>query len=131
MCNRVLDFLTGRPQVVKVGNNASTSLILKTGAPQGCVLSPLLYSLFTYDCVALHASNSIITFADDTTVVGVITNNDETAYREEVRALGVWCKENNLTLNVNKTKMIVDFRKQQREHPPIQIDGTVVEKAEF
>jgi hypothetical protein len=29
----------------------------------------------------------IINFADDTTVVGLITNNDETAYREEVRAL--------------------------------------------
>jgi hypothetical protein len=26
--------------------------------------------------------------------------------------------------------MIVDFRKQQREHPPIHIDGTVVEKLE-
>ena len=61
----------------------------------------------------------------------MITNNDETAYREEVRALGVWCQENNLTLNVNKTKeMIVDFRKQQREQPPIHIDGTVVERVE-
>jgi hypothetical protein len=30
-------------------------------------------------------------------VVGLITNNDETAYREEVRALGVWYQENNLT----------------------------------
>ena len=67
----------------------------------------------------MHASNSIIKFADDTTGVGLITNNDETAYREEVRAIGVWCQENNLTLNVNKTKeMIVDFRKQQRVHPP-------------
>uniref|UniRef100_A0A8C7KSN5 Reverse transcriptase domain-containing protein n=1 Tax=Oncorhynchus kisutch TaxID=8019 RepID=A0A8C7KSN5_ONCKI len=126
--NWVLDFLTGRPQVVRVGNNISTPLILNTGAPQGCVLSPLLYSLFTHDCVATHASNSI-KFADDITVVGLITNNNETAYREEVRALGVWCQENNLTLNVNKTKeMIVDFRKQQREHPPIHIDGTVVER---
>ena len=53
------------------------------------------------------------------------------AYREEVRALGVWCQDNNLSLNVNKTKeMIVDFRKQQREHPPIHIDGTAVEKVE-
>ena len=76
----------------------------------------------------MHASNSIIKFADDTTVVGLITNNGETAYREEVRALGVWCQENKLTLNVNKTKnMIVGFRKQQREQPPIHIDGTVVE----
>ena len=51
------------------------------------MLSPLLYSLFTHDCVAMHASNSIIKFVDDTTVVGLITNNDKTAYREEVRAL--------------------------------------------
>ena len=56
--------------------------------------------MFTHDCVA----NSIIKFADDTTVVGLITNNDETVYREEVRALSVWCQENNLSLNVNKTK---------------------------
>ena len=68
LCNWVLDFLTGCPQVVKVGNNISTSLILNTGAPQGCVFSPLLYSMFTHDCVAMHASNSIIKFADDTTV---------------------------------------------------------------
>jgi hypothetical protein len=26
--------------------------------------------------------------------------------------------------------MVVDFRKQQREHPPIYIDGTPVEKVE-
>jgi hypothetical protein len=45
LCNWVLDFLTGHPQVVKVGNNISTPLILNTEAPQGCVLSPLLYSL--------------------------------------------------------------------------------------
>ncbi|KAM9429112.1 uncharacterized protein ACWYII_019836 [Salvelinus alpinus] len=78
LCNWVLVFLTGRPQVVKVGNN-TTSLIHNTGVLQGCVLSPLLYSLFNHDCVATHAFNSIIKFADDSTVVGLITNNDETA----------------------------------------------------
>ena len=68
--------------------------------------------------------------ADNTTVVGLITNNDETTYRE-VRALGVWCLENNLSLNINKTKMmIVDFMKQQRVHPHIYIDGPAVEKVE-
>ena len=47
--NRILVFLTGHPQVVRVGNNTSAMLTLNTGAPQGCVLNPLLYSLFTYD----------------------------------------------------------------------------------
>jgi hypothetical protein len=79
LCNWFLDFLTGHPQVVKVGNNISTLLTLNTGASQGCMLSPLLYSLFTHYCMAMHASNQIIKFADDTTVVGLITYNVETA----------------------------------------------------
>jgi hypothetical protein len=62
---------------------------------------------------------------------GLITNNDETAYREEVRALREWWQENNLSLDVSKTKeLIVDFRKQQRKHGPIHIDRTAMEKVE-
>ena len=54
-----------------------------------------------------------------------------TAYREEVRDLAVWCQDNNLSLNVNKTKeMIVDYRKKRTEHTPILIDGAVVEQVE-
>ena len=93
------------PQLINTpifASNLKLNLILKTEAPQGWVLSPLLYSLFTHDCVDMHTSNSI-KFADDTTVVDLITNNDETAYREEVRELGVWCQANNLSINVNKT----------------------------
>jgi hypothetical protein len=63
-----------------------------------------LYSQFSHDCVAKHNSNTIINFADDTTVIGLITDNDETAYREEVRDLAVWCQDNNLSLNMTKTK---------------------------
>ena len=59
-----MDFVTGRTQVVSVGNNASATLILNTG-PLGCMLSPPLYSLFTHDCVAKHDSNTIIKFSDD------------------------------------------------------------------
>ena len=87
----------GRPQAVRIGNNTSSTLTLNTGAPQGCVLSPLLFSLFTYDRVALHDTNSIIKFANDTTVV---TKNDNSAYLEEVSELALCCHDNNLYLNV-------------------------------
>jgi hypothetical protein len=47
-------------------------------------------------------SNTIIKFADDTTVVGLITDSDETAYNEEVRELAVL--DNNHSLNVGPDK---------------------------
>jgi hypothetical protein len=109
LCKWIMDFLTGCTQVVRVGSNMSAMLIFNTGAPQGCVLSPLLCSLFTHNCVAKHNSNTIIKFADNTTVVGLITDNDDTAYREEVRELAVWCQDNNISLNVSKIKELIVY----------------------
>ncbi|KAI4881854.1 hypothetical protein NFI96_026640 [Prochilodus magdalenae] len=129
LCNWILDFLTDRPQSVKLDKLFSSTITLNTGVPQGCVLSPLLYSLFTYDCVPAYGSNSIIKFADDTTVIGLIRGDDETAYRDEVQHLAAWCDDNNLVLNTQKTKeVIVDFRKSRNQaHTPIHISGAEVE----
>ena len=64
-------------------------------------------------------------------VVGLITDNDETAYREVVKDLAVWCQDKNISLNVSKTKeMIVDYRKRRAEQAPIHINGAVVERVE-
>ncbi len=130
LCDWIQDFLTGRPQVVKVGQYTSNSITLNVGAPQGCVLSPLLYSLYTHDCVSSHRSTSIIKFADDTVVLGLISNNDETAYLDEVERLTSWCQDNCLSLNVSKTKeLIVDFRKRHLlPYTPLVISGTPVER---
>ncbi len=77
-----------------------------------------------------HSSTSIVKFADDTVVLGLISNNDETAYLGEVERLTSWCQDNCLSLNVSKTKeLIVDFRKrQQRPYTPLMISGTPVER---
>ncbi len=77
-----------------------------------------------------HSFTSIIKFADDTVVLGLIFNNDETAYLDEVERLTSWCQDNCLSLNVSKTKeLIVDFRKRHlRPYTPLMISGTPVEK---
>lgn len=79
--NWILDFLTHRPQSIRLDGLTCSTLTLSTGVPQGCMLSPLLYSLYTYDCTYVHSCNTILKFADDTMVVGLIKNNDETAAR--------------------------------------------------
>uniref|UniRef100_A0A669B7J5 Reverse transcriptase domain-containing protein n=1 Tax=Oreochromis niloticus TaxID=8128 RepID=A0A669B7J5_ORENI len=132
LCAWVLDFLTGRTQVVRVGRCVSDSITINTGAPQGCVLLPLLYSLYTSDCVATHGSNTIVKFADDTVVLGAISNSDEAAYMDEVKNLPSWCQDNHLQLNVGKTKeLVVDFRRSQhRDYKPIIINGAPVERVQ-
>ncbi|KAK3508494.1 hypothetical protein QTP70_031356, partial [Hemibagrus guttatus] len=76
----------------------------------------------------MHSSNHIIKFAVEPTVVGLISKNDESAYREEVQRLTAWCKANNLSLNMEKTKeMVVDFRRAQSDHSSLDIDGSNVE----
>jgi hypothetical protein len=59
----------------------------------------------------------------------LITDNNEIAYREEVSDLAVWCQDNNLFLNVSKTKkLIMNYRKRRAEHDPIHIAGAEVER---
>ena len=71
----------------------------------------------------------IVYLADDTTVIGLIANVDESEYRDEINKLISWCNDNNLELIVNKTKeMIVDFRRKKPSPPsPLVIDGRTVE----
>ncbi|KAF7642033.1 hypothetical protein LDENG_00265780, partial [Lucifuga dentata] len=122
LCTWTLNFLSDRPQKVRLGDITSPILTLSTGVSQGCMLSPLLYTLFTHDCAAIQSSNTIIKFADDTTII---------ACREEVKTLTSRCHYNNLHLNVNKTKeLVLYFRRAKGEgaHTHIFINGTPVER---
>ena len=128
MCQWIINVLLDRPQVVEVNTLLSQPLILSTGAPQGCVFSPLLYSLFTNDCRSNSNSTLVFKFSDDTTIEGLITNTDETVYSSEVDQLVDWCGDNNLELNVSKTKeMVIDFRRKKTPTTPLLIKGQTVE----
>lgn len=48
MCNWLLDFLTDRPQSVKIGSVASSERVLNVGAPQGCVFKPVFIFLVQF-----------------------------------------------------------------------------------
>lgn len=70
---------------------------------------------------------AIVKFADDTTVVGLVSGWDESICREEVERLTSWCSDSNLLLNTSETKeLIVDFRRNRSDtQPQYSSAGTV------
>ncbi len=122
VCQWINSFLTDRQQLVRLGKFSSSTRTTSTGAPQGCVLSTLLFSLYMNDCTSKDPSVKLLKFADDTTLIGLIQDGDESAYRQKVKELAVWCSLNNLELNTLKTvEMIVDFRRNPPALPPLTI----------
>lgn len=91
--NWLLEFLTNRPQADRIGSLTSSILVLNTGAPQGCVLSPLLFRLYTHDCDPKHEEN-YAEFPEMTLP----------SHREEINNLAERWWENSLLLNISKTK---------------------------
>ena len=111
----VIEFLTNRSQRVLVNGRLSDSLQTSTGSPQGCVLSPLLYILYTDDCRSNHEGRHIVKFADDSALVSLLIGPDQQngPVLDEFVNL---CDNSYLNLNVDKTKEIVfDFRRQKQK----------------
>lgn len=95
---------------------------LPTGAPQGCVLGPLLYFLLTYN----NKQSSSVSLSL------LMTQPSVTTHSVAVKMVTSWLEDNNLSLsfNVNKTKdMILNYRKKQRSgHLPIHIGEAEAER---
>ena len=129
----ILDYLTNRSQFVKISGSGNMSSVItsNTGAPQGTVLAPFLFTLYTSDCRSSETSCPLIKFADDTAMVGLIHKDNSEAYVSELEAFVDYCDSNFLELNVSKTKeMVIDFRLGTHEPSPICIKGSEVARVE-
>ncbi len=116
---------------MRLGKLSSSTRTISTEAPQGCVLSPLLFSLYTNDCTSKDPSVKLLKFADDTTMIGLIQDGYESAYRQEIKELAVWYSLNNQELNTLKiVEMIVDFRRNPPALPPLTIMNSTVTEVE-
>ena len=65
----ILDLLTNRQQRVFVNGCLSDIVVTNTGSPQGCVLSPLLYILYTDSCRSSSDGSFLVKFSDDTVLL--------------------------------------------------------------
>ena len=122
----ILSFLVHRSQSVRFQKALSSVRHTSTGSPQGTVLSPVLFTLYTNDCSGTNIT-PLIKYSDDSALQDL--SNSDQVYFDSVNSFSSWCDNNFLDLNVQKTKeMLIDFRKNPAAVPDLFIHGTKVER---
>ncbi|KAF7691794.1 hypothetical protein HF521_010761 [Silurus meridionalis] len=119
-----LDYLTDRPQYVRTRDCESDMIVCNTGAPQGTVLAPFLFTIYTADFMFSSETCHLQKFSDDSAIVGLITNDDDREYRGLIKNFVDWCQRSCLQINAGKTKeLVVDFRRNKQILSPVNIQG--------
>ena len=105
-------YLTGRSQQVSVHNVMAMSVFLDYGVPQGSVLGPVLFLLYTSDLVELVRSFGLLAhaYADDLQVYCHMNVGSEQVmlqrFRDCADSVSRWMSSNRLKLNPSKTELI-------------------------
>lgn len=127
----------GQKAVVRVEEKCSEPVEIRRGVRQGCVLSPLLFNLYSEDIfresldgiqggIKINGENiNNIRYADDAVLIASSLEN----LQELVNSLNVTSKEYGLELNIKKTKYMV-ISKTPTPYTELLINNDVVERVE-
>lgn len=130
-CKFVSSFLHGRSQIVKYKNRFSKSHVILRGLPQGSVLSPLFYSIFSNDLTSVIKNSSARAYADDTQIKISGPKNSVNQLilklNEDLTAVNTWSIQNGLILNPAKSQAIYFSRNPIPNLPQPAIGDTSIE----
>ena len=128
-------YLTGRTQVVEIGNRLSSEEKLDTGIPQGSKLGPLAFNIFCIDMPECTKNSNMVVFADDSAASVTDTNPEVITEKlmEDATRIEEWITANNLLVSKDKTEFMLAASPQKRRTEEINnlkitVGGKVIEQ---
>ena len=134
-------YLANRKQCVTIYGRSSQPTTLKYGVPQGSVLGPKLFTIYSAPIAAICRKHNLCVqmYADDTQLLAyfdVKTTGMKDATRHRIEAcigeLRSWMKANHLKLNDDKTELLIitsPYYQGRVQNSAIQVGDNRVEAA--
>lgn len=102
--SRVIDiinsFLENREQTTRLSTTSSTSRVVLNGTPQGTILGPMFWLLYID---SLEVPCDVIKYADDLTLIGKTTGDQQNSMQISIDMVEEWCSEHNMIANASKS----------------------------
>ena len=136
LLNILKDFLHNRKQRVLVNGAASELKPVISGVPQGSVLGPLLFLIYTAD-LGCNLENKLVQYADDSTLMCSVRSPDDRVAASDslcrdLSKIQQWCKRWGMKLNTKKTKSLIVSRSRTVNplHPLVSVNGCPINNSD-
>ncbi|KAM9552786.1 uncharacterized protein ACWYII_034792 [Salvelinus alpinus] len=132
----IASYLTGRSYQVAWRESVSAPRALTTGVPQGSVLGPLLFSLYTKSLGSVISSHGLSyhCYADDTQLIFSFPPSDNQVVNRIsvcLADISVWMTDHHLKLNLGKTELLFLPGKDCPFHDlAITVDNSIVSSSQ-
>ena len=127
-CEWFKSFLTGREQVVRIGDQISRPMQLTSGVPQGSILSPIIFTIYCADLEEWVKHLILLNYADDTSTSHSGENLDTVIEKleEDASSFLKFMASNSLVANPSKTEFMLINKKSNEPPRKIRLGNSEV-----